>query len=155
MIGLLLVVSVIGVNPMSTPPIAPPIRVFPLSDELGGKDFIWQPIPSSNGKQWALMLKGQQVGAWDVVDRYYRPILSNGQWGFKSNQPPIAPPLSGLDVGQTSYNPSQTSYKPSYAIYNPYLDARSASYPFSGNVNSNTYNPVIPSVGSSYCPTGT
>lgn len=135
-----MLMSCVGVQPMLAPPMAPPIRVFPLADELGGKEFSWVPIPSSQGRQWALILKGKQVGAWDTVDRYYRPVLSNGEWGTSSNHAPIAPPASEVNVGYSPSFPSQTGYTLPYASSVGHLPSNSIYPAIVAGSESNCYN---------------
>jgi hypothetical protein len=65
-------------------------------------EYEWRPCPDGDPSQRLLFRNGRQVGAWHVLEDYYRPLLSTGEWGPRRPRPPVPPPVSdfGLDQGR-------------------------------------------------------
>ena len=69
---------------------------------LSPAQYEWRPWPGH--AEAALLLDGQQVGSWDAVRGYYRPLNADGTWGDKTTASPVSPPVSdfGVDTGKVS-----------------------------------------------------
>jgi hypothetical protein len=67
-----------------------------------GPGYEWRPCPDGDPSQRLLFRHGRQVGAWHVLDDYYRALLPNGKWGPKRPRPPVPPPDTnfGLERGK-------------------------------------------------------
>ena len=68
---------------------------------VGQPSYEWRPWPGH--AESALLLDGRQVGSWNAVGGYYRPLNVDGTWGDRTTAP-IVPPVSdfGVDGGKVA-----------------------------------------------------